>query len=188
MFSISSWFSWSWNIKHKVITFDLMTFDFLNTLREDSNNNTLWPFSYLTLKAQTTAAQRRLYSKYMKWGNATNNIKHDMCHIRTNLSMWGSTYYILNNLKWWSYCSLKLVILTSLRFCNRSSNLSLALFAMTLFLSVSYCLCVLSILMLRFRATLTKAVINFMAGKDDKVQTQQVLPTLAWLSRWSWEC
>lgn len=60
---------------------------------------------------------------------------------------------------------VKLVFLTSFRFCNKSSNLSLALFAMTLFLSASYCRCVLSILMLRFRATLTKAVISFMAGK-----------------------
>lgn len=46
----------------------------------------------------------------------------------------------------------------------------MALFATTLFLSASYCLWVLSMLMLRFRATFTKAVINFMAGKDDNVE------------------
>lgn len=72
------------------------------------------------------------------------------------------------NLSLWSEASL-----TSFRFCNKSSNLSLALFAMTLFLSASYWRCVLSMLMLRFRATLTKAVISFMAGKEDKRSSER---------------
>lgn len=73
------------------------------------------------------------------------------------------------NLSLWSEASL-----TSFRFCNKSSNLSLALFAMTLFLSASYWRCVLSMLMLRFRATLTKAVISFMAGKKRQEKFRKI--------------
>lgn len=54
---------------------------------------------------------------------------------------------------------------TSLRFCRRSSSLSLALLGTALFLSASYWRWVLSMLMLRFRATFTSAVISFMAVK-----------------------
>ncbi|TNN88659.1 hypothetical protein EYF80_000991 [Liparis tanakae] len=53
---------------------------------------------------------------------------------------------------------------------TRFSSRSLALLARTLFLSASYCLCVLSMLMLRLRATFTKAVINFMAAENHKVK------------------
>ena len=56
--------------------------------------------------------------------------------------------------------------LTSLRFCRSSSSLSLALLATILFLSASYWRWVLSMLMLRLRATFTRAVISFMAAKN----------------------
>lgn len=58
-----------------------------------------------------------------------------------------------------------IVRLTSFLFCSKSSSLSLARFPMILFRSASYCRCVLSMLILRFNATFTKAVISFMATK-----------------------
>lgn len=55
--------------------------------------------------------------------------------------------------------------LASFLFWSSSSNLSLALLPIILFLSASYCLCVLSWWMLRFKATFTRAVISFIAAK-----------------------
>lgn len=60
--------------------------------------------------------------------------------------------------------------LASFLFWSSSSNLSLALLPIILFLSASYCLCVLSWWMLRFKATFTRAVISFIAAKaEDRV-------------------
>lgn len=61
---------------------------------------------------------------------------------------------------------------TSFLFSSRSSSFSLALFPATLFLSASYCLCVLSWLMLRFRATFTRAVISFIAAVETRNMTK----------------
>ncbi len=74
-----------------------------------------------------------------------------------------STFYKLTDLE-----DVHVAILTSLRFCRRSSSLSFALLATILFLSASYWRWVLSMLMLRFRATFTRAVISFMAAKNTK--------------------
>lgn len=63
--------------------------------------------------------------------------------------------------------------LTSLRFCRSNSSLSLALLATILFLSASYWRWVLSMLMLRFRATFTRAVISFMAVKNTMSKNQK---------------
>ncbi len=57
---------------------------------------------------------------------------------------------------------------TSFLFSSSSSSFSLALFPATLFRSASYCLCVLSWLMLRFRATFTRAVISFIAAAETR--------------------
>lgn len=57
--------------------------------------------------------------------------------------------------------------LASFLFWSSSSNLSLALLPIILFLSASYCLCVLSWWMLRFKATFTRAVISFIAAKAE---------------------
>ncbi len=64
---------------------------------------------------------------------------------------------------------LSRITLTSLRFWSRSSSLSLALLPIILFLSVSYCRWVLSMLMLRFRATFTRAVISFIAMGEENL-------------------
>lgn len=73
---------------------------------------------------------------------------------------------------------------TSLRFCKSSSNLSLALFATILFLSASYWRCVLSMLMLKLRATFTNAVISFMASLKNKAQHFFIL-FYSWQSKWT---
>lgn len=83
----------------------------------------------------------------------------------------------------WARKQNNIFSLASFLFWSSSSNLSLALLPIILFLSASYCLCVLSWWMLRFKATFTRAVISFIAAKaKDRIwlltcsQSSKILP------------
>ena len=102
-----------------------------------------------------------------------SNIKHKQRNRRTNNYLYKkiklqNDIIVIYQHSYYAH-QLQTVALTSFLFCSRSSSLSLALFPIILFRSASYCRCVLSMLILRFNATFTKAVISFMATKKVKI-------------------
>lgn len=99
------------------------------------------------------------YQQLKEWNQGTNSYIYKTTNYMQSIVIYQH-----------SSCSYQLqaVALTSFLFCSKSSSLSLARFPIILFLSASYCRCVLSMLILRFNATFTKAVISFMATKNGK--------------------